>query len=161
MSIRKVNVNKTVSHADLIPEQPCTFAGEQTDAHKATFLQRLQSAAYYRLLALVYPHRLLRAILWEFRSLFLRIQILRKTKLYVPGNLHNPRLFFHASEYPPSCECEIACIRDTGVMLAKHPWATALDQALFLEGWDMGASAHSCRTDGDSCCCKRSKDNTA
>jgi len=161
VSIRKVNLNKTVSHADLIPEQSCTFVGERTDAHKATFLQRLLSAAFYRLLVAIYHQRLLRAVLLEFRSLFLRIQILRRTKLYAPGNLRNPRLFFHAREYPPSCECEIACIQDTGAMLSKNPWATALDLALFWEGWDMGASAHLCRKNGSSCCCKRSKESKA
>ena len=155
--------NKNESTADSIPEQSGTsfdLAGE-TDVHKEGLLQRFQSAAYYRLLLLVYAYRLPRAILLEFRSLILRIQILRRTKLHEPGNLHNPRLFFHAKEYPPSCECEIACIRDTGVALAKHPWATVLDRALFLEGWDMGASAHSCRNQNGPCCCKRSKDNTA
>jgi hypothetical protein len=85
---------------------------------------------------------------------------LRKTNLHIAGNLRNPRLFLHTIEYPPSCECELACIRDTRSMLAKHPWATALDQTLFWEGWDMGATAHHCKG-GNSCCCKRQTGSTA
>jgi hypothetical protein len=157
-----ITENKTLSAARRTPQQPCTSQGtaEQTSAHKEGFRQRFLSAAYYQLLVWLYPHPLLRAVLLEFRSLILRIQILRKTKLHLAGSLRNPRLFLHATEYPPSCECELACIRDTRLMLAKHPWATALDQALFWEGWDMGAISHHCRG-GSSCCCNRETGNTA
>ena len=154
--------NTTSSAPGKTPELSCTsLAGEECmDARKAGLLQRLLSAAYYQLLVWVYPHPLQRAVLREFRSLILRIQILRRTKLHEAGNLRNPRLFSHAREYPPSCNCELACIRDTRAMLAKHHWATALDQALFWEGWDMGARAHHCKG-GNSCCCNRGKGNTA
>ena len=159
---KPITENKTLSVAGLTLEQSGTSSGlaEGTDAHKEGFLQRLLSAVFYRLLVWVYPYWLPRAVLWEFRSLVLRIQTLHRTKLHVPGKLRNPRLYFHAKEYPLSCECEIACIRDTEAMLANHPWATALDQALYWEGWDMGAKAHHC-TGGNSCCCNRGKGNTA
>jgi hypothetical protein len=163
VSTRNVfNANRMLSAADSTPEQSCTSSGraEQTYVRKGGFLQRLLSAGFSRLLALLYHRRFQRAILLEFRSLILRIQTLRNTKLHEPGRLRNPRLFSHATEYPPSCECEIACIRDTRSMLAKHPWATALDQALFWEGWDMGARTHHCRG-GKSCCCKRDTDSRA
>lgn len=163
MSIENPPIEHTTSSAhDTTHEQFCTSSDQaaQMGVRKEGFLQRLLGAAYYQLLVWVYPHPLQRAVLREFRSLILRIQILRKTKLHEAGNLRNPRLFSHAIEYPPSCNCELACIRDTAAMLAKHPWATALDQALYWEGWDMGAKAHHC-TGGNSCCCNRGKGNTA
>lgn len=129
---------------------------EEKNARKPTILQRFLSAVYFRLLVWIYPHHLGRAILLEFRSLILRIQILRETKLHVPGKLRNPRLYFHARQYPPSCKCELACIRDTEIMLANYPWATVLDQALFWEGWNMGARFHRCRG-GNPCCCNRTE----
>lgn len=163
MSIKALPIEHTTSSAaDKTSDQSCTSSdpAEQTNVHKEGILQRLLSAAYYRLLVWAYPRPLQRAVLREFRSLISRIQILRRTKLHEAGNLRNPRLFSHATEYPPSCACELACIRDTEAMLAKHPWATALDQALYWEGWDMGARAHHC-TGGNSCCCNRGRGNTA
>jgi hypothetical protein len=159
---KPLTVSTRAAAADSIlgqSESSLDRAGHTND-HKVTPLQRLQSAAFSQCLRLLYRHPLQCAILLEFRSLLLRIRTLRETKLYEPGNLRNPRLFLHATEYPPSCECEIACIRDTRSMLAKRPWATALDQVLFWEGWDMGARAHHC-TGGTSCCCTESKGSRA
>jgi len=155
------NVSTNVLSAGLAPEKSEWTSVKGMGDRTVGFRQRLQSEAYYQLLRLVYPHKLLRAILLEFRSLILRIQILHKTKLYLPGKLQSPRLFWHAIEYPPSCKCEIAYIRDTRAMLSKHPWATFLDEALFGEGWEMGARAHSCRREGSPCCCNRSKGSMA
>jgi hypothetical protein len=157
-----LNASKKVSVPDSILGQSESSLNQEahTDAHTVTLLRRLQSAAFAQCLRFVYQRPLQRAILLEFRSLFLRIEMLRETKLYEPGNLRNPRLFLHATEYPPSCECEIACTRDTRSVLSKHPWATALDQVLFWEGWDMGARAHRCKG-GTSCCCTEHKGNRA
>src|SRR5208283_3008980 len=134
---------------------------EQTDDHREGFLARCLSAGFHKLIVLTYAHPLQYAVLLEFRSLILRIQTLRRTKLYKPNSLRSARLISHANEYPFSCECQAACSRDITEVYANHPWATALDKALFLEGWDKGARTHHCGGGNPCCCMKRMPLGTA
>lgn len=75
-------------------------------------------------------------ILRETRSFFLRIEVQRTVLKYIPVTRScsncTPTQLRLLNSYNHARSADISR------MAANHPWATAVDFALFLEGWDRG-----------------------
>jgi hypothetical protein len=101
-------------------------------------------------LSWLYRRRFLYAVLQECRSLIGRIEMLYNTNLAFRDVHWAPRV----GDRNVHCRTDIdvyARMRDIQQMLANHPWATRLDQVLFLAGWDKGERAGSCKTSSSLC----------
>lgn len=79
---------------------------------------------------------LIREILRECCSLPRRIGTIYATKLYRRG-VHFGSL--RCQQYQRSNAMTLACMRDTQRISESRPWATSLDLALFVDGWQQGA----------------------
>ena len=94
------------------------------------------SLTYYPYVVGSYLRPILSIISQEIRSCFLRIEVQRRELNYIPVtrsySAHSPTQHPTLSSYN---QARSACILE---MAANHPWATRVDLALFLEGWDMG-----------------------
>jgi hypothetical protein len=89
-------------------------------------------------LGLLLDHPLVYGIVWELRTLPHRIQLLRQYRLDLrldPG----PEMGTDSNGDPVYCRRRHSRIVDKQTLSSTLPWASPLEELLFLEAWDMGA----------------------
>jgi hypothetical protein len=117
--------------------------------HKKS-LCRIFGQRVRKCLGTLLDHPLVYGIVWEIRTAPRRIQFLRQYRLDMrldPG----PDWGVDPSGHPFACRRKHARILDKQTLSTTLPWASPVEQMMFLEGWDLGAdwALHTqCNEDG-------------
>lgn len=112
--------------------------------HKSPLNEVSTWPRFERLLKVLASHTNYCEYALEFRAFLRRILLLRKArKVQRPFRQLLIVLGPHFEKSPTSrlrlCHATHARISDSQKFYSRHPWATPIDLAIFLEGWDVGA----------------------
>lgn len=137
----------SIPKANPVPRAPwpLQFASSTDVPWGMLFPQRLIQAAFplgpiVRLVSgYLLRHPLVQGFLLEIRSLLRHMEIRRKRPHDVDGVVFGPHLERSLDGSYQVSKRTHACMQDTEDLLTKYPWVTAIDAAVFVHAWELGA----------------------